>query len=188
MKRYIFTTTLLLMISPILLAKQTSLYCITPNHTGYIYLRDTMAEVEQQCGKPLKVKHDTRYPTETLKMEQWVYNYRPNSPFSHAKLITRDHTLVINFLDNKADAIWVEGVPTNSTHYCNADVALKLGDTRDVTYQLCFWPDIKQPVSRTVRETPVVQTILSYKPTPYSELLELVFEKTRLVDIRSALS
>lgn len=165
-------------------AQQSYLYCNQIDPGGYIYLGYTIDQIIATCGQPLERKHQVRQPTKTVTMEEWRYNYRPNSPFSHSELIAKDDALVIDFLDNKAVEIFVEGQSVKKTFYCNAQVPLKLGDTRQTAYQLCFWASTKAEIQKTEKEPPVNQLLLRYQPTQNGPTKDLIFEKGKLVKIQ----
>jgi hypothetical protein len=139
--------------------------------------------VTTTCGDPQAQDVQTTHSTETEQVEQWIYDYVPNSPLVTGQVVSRKDAFVVYFKNLKAVEILVEGESVQATKYCRPDVVVSVGDSADRIYQVCQWPSLKQNITRPISQKPVEQMILTYQSSPQNPARKLYFEDFKLVKI-----
>ena len=142
-----------------------AMFC--PTNFNTITIGDTIAVVEQQCGKPASKK--TRETT-SGGAEEWNYYVQPDptAPTSTLKMS-------IALLDNKIFNITVNGTSLVSTQICGPTI--NVGDSDQTLKSACGNPAFinrgEKPVSQTTTEV----TEFTYNGTPS---VMLIFENGKL--------
>lgn len=178
----LIATLLLFGMPTYLLAAQTYLYC-TQKQPDYIYLGASMMKVVGACGEPIRTEEKYITPVKQQLVDQWIYHHQPNSAFAQGFLYVKQNAMVINFVDNQVSAIEVEGQAVKSTHYCNPELPIAIGDTMQKVYQICFWADIKHQITQTIPLPTEQQIVLTYEPSPNTPLKKLYFKNLKLIKI-----
>ncbi|HLB58007.1 MAG TPA: DUF2845 domain-containing protein [Gammaproteobacteria bacterium] len=144
-----------------------AMFC--PTNFNTINIGDTIAAVEQQCGKPNSKK---THETKTGVAEEWNYYVQPDptAPTSTLKM-------TIALLDNKIFNITVNGTSLVSTQICGPTI--NVGDSTPTLTSACGKPAFinggqKQPSEKTTEVTE-----FTYNGTPS---VVLTFEDGKLTE------
>ena len=148
----------------------------------YIYPGDTLEHVKQSCGEPTGSTEEDA-PLKTKVIDQWIYDYQPNSAFYTDKLKSKESGLVLDFVEDKLVKITVEGQTVDKSFYCRTDVAIQLGDHKTKAYQICPHPSKMHTITQTIPQKAKKQQVLTYQPNEYSEPTKLYFQDSKLVKI-----
>ena len=152
------------------------LYC--PKTSGYAYIGDSLEKVKQTCGNPIN-SAQAPPPQKTIEVTRWIWNFQPNSGNSRFGFKRMNKALVIDFKDQKIIKIVVEGSPVQQTNYCNPFKPLKIGDKSLLALALCHRASTEKNISQQIPEGSK-QTVLTYKPEPYSPTVNLSFQDNKL--------
>lgn len=142
-----------------------------------------MAKVIEDCGTPISKTQKMIYPIKEQKVDQWTYDYRPNSGFTQGKIIGQKNALVINFSDKKILNIYVLNKEVKQTNYCNPKVSISIGDSMQQVGQVCYYPSsTKNTTLKTVLPR-VNQITLTIQPAAGIPAQKLYFVDDKLIKI-----
>lgn len=151
--------------------------------SNYVYINDSLESVQQNCGKPISTETSEIQPTETREIERWTYNYHPNAALRNGQQKYGKDLFIVDFYENQAVKIMVQGQSVQSTNYCSPFTAIKLGDTGPVVYQVCRYPTTKETINVPVSDKSIQQTILTYPDTTTGQNVKLIFHDGQLAKI-----
>ena len=180
----------LILLMPLVSIGSNYFFCSKAN--TYVYLGDTIEKVDQACGPPSS--SDIKNSTQTVKsqqIEQWIYNFQPNSGFraplgEMSDVVFKKNALVINFDGEYISQIFVEGKQVYSTHFCRPDLALYTGDTRQTVIQFCSSPSVTRNIVQDQSSHSARQIVYTYKVDNYTPPTQLTFENGKLISIDEA--
>jgi hypothetical protein len=182
-KIILFTITLF-----IFSATQAAEYYFCDRSNTYIYLGDTLAHVQQICGQPISTDTKKIHPSKTMRIERWIYYYKPSNPYTSYELHPyQDGALIFDIEENtqKVVQIKVHGKSVNQTTECLIKKPLKIGDQASWVAHLCWMPnDIKRLTSKIPAKNIITQTTLTYQQTPHQPTAQLIFHDDKLVEIK----
>ena len=173
--------TFLLSIVCVLANADTQFFCQESNQ--YVNLGDSIATVKAECGAPSASSIEPYRMEKTRKVNQWIYNYQPNSVIRFGKINAKKGSLTINFINNKIVQIFVHGKAVSSTHFCSENMAIHLGDTNLTVYQLCNNPTIRQQKKEILSSTKVEKVTWRYQTNEYIKPTTMIFIDGKLTSI-----
>lgn len=157
----------------------------------YIYLGDTLEKVNQLCDPPInKDIIAPRNEATQKRVDQWVYNFQPNSGFREdlgeaSRVMFKKEALVVNFKGDIVSQIFVDGKTVNQTNFCRPDKPLYVGDTQQTVVQFCANPSAKRKAFEQDISYSKQQIIYTYRTNNFSPPTKLIFEDGKLMSIRT---
>lgn len=162
-------------------------YC---NKTSvYVHVGDSISQVNSICDKPTRIEKKLSQRVVTHKpVEQWVYNFQPNSGFREdlgevTQVKFQKDALVVNFDRENISQIFVKEKPVYQTNFCRPDLFFTIGDTKQTVIQFCAKPSVMHNVMEEDIIDTREQVIYIYQTDPYTPTTNLVFENNKLVNI-----
>jgi hypothetical protein len=160
----------------------TQYFC--PSSNQYINLGASIAEARAKCGPPHTATTSPYTLKKTRLVDQWVYNYQPNTILRFGTIHTRKGALVVNFINNKVIEILVNGHSVASTNFCSNNLPVKVGDNNLTIRQLCDQPTIIQKTKQTISQQKTQKVVWTYQANDYIPANTLTFISGKLVSIQ----
>ena len=159
--------------------------------SSYVHVGDSIDLIDSVCDKPSRIeKIPSQQKITSTPVEQWIYNFQPNSGFRKdlgeaTEVNFQKNALLVNFDGEYISQIFINWKKVYQTNFCRPDLSFGIGDTRQTVIQYCAKPSIM----RNAMEENVINTheqiIYTYQTDPYSPTTLLTFENNKLISISS---
>jgi len=180
MKRYLLFSINLLFITILFPIHTFAIRYVCPGRYQTIMTGDTMARVQQACGKPASTSSQTK--TETVPVQLWQWIYTTNNVYSGSNPQLRPK-LVITFKKNQVAEIVVKNATTAASFPCYKLGWIKVGSTMDQVRFKCGFPKhanaIQEGVEQQVGVTQWTYNFGAYRPT-----IIVTFENDKVTNIQ----
>lgn len=176
-----------------------SFYC--PQHSGYINIGMTQAQVISACGDPVSKQQLNTPVMQKVPVQQIIYNNEGNKKAFYgvwAMPIGSSNTgmlqpfggnsgggaqVQVNVMNNQVSSILLNGSKTNAFSICGG-VSVEIGDPVATVYNACGTPSL---VNHTYVNQPIPSStkpeIWVFQPGPYQPPLTLTFIDGKLQSI-----
>lgn len=195
MKKYIVAMSSFFL-GAVAFAQQTTYMC--PNNYQYITVGNTMAQVEQACGKPASTQIRRQQVSQEEAVEQWIYQFNAASnnasntvtPFADIVEYRQGETgpqtrLIIVIKQGKVASLSLSGESLDSASVCPQG-SVRVGDSASAVMAICGSPSVVNRGTKKVFTGLKKVTQWTYQFGQFRSGVVLTFgEDGRLVSIQT---
>ncbi len=153
---------------------------------SYVNVGDTLAKVENLCGKPtqtaiVNLRKAHAAATETTR---WVYAQMTSSGVRRHSEAFGSESFLIDFQNGVVKEIMLDGKKVTSTNVCSHLKTIAVGDSMARVWSTCGSPRYKRLFRSRQQTSATPEQAVVYRYTSLGSTTTLIFRQFKLVEIK----
>ncbi|MCP4476006.1 MAG: DUF2845 domain-containing protein [Gammaproteobacteria bacterium] len=152
---------------------------------SYVNVGDTLAKVENLCGKPTQTAIvNLRNPHASTETTRWVYAQMTRVAGQRHSETLGSESFLIDFENGVVKDIMIHGNKVPSTNLCSHLKTIAVGDSISRVWSTCGSPRYKRLYHSKQKTSATPEQAVVYRYTSLGSTTTLIFRQFKLVEIK----